>query len=91
MSPCWSALADRVKGEVAVGIMFLGLALTFVLVYVLPGRARGAAVGVDPGRHPGGDRRVHDADLGRADQHLWAVALIVVGMWILFRSLRTQR
>ena len=61
-------LSDRIKGEVAVGIMFLGLALTFALVYVLPGRAEERRLGVDPGRHPGGDRRVHDANLGRADQ-----------------------
>jgi hypothetical protein len=85
------ALADRVKGEVAIGIMFLGLALTFALVYLLPGRAderRWALI-------PAGILALVGVFImltwGGLINYVWAIALIVVGIWVLFRSLRTER
>jgi len=84
-------LSDRIRGEVAVGIMFLGMALTFALVYVLPGRTEERR----PALIPAGIMAVIGVFMmlswsGLINTFL-ATALIVVGMWILFRSLRTQR
>jgi hypothetical protein len=85
------ALSGRIKGEAAIGIMFLGLALTFASVYLLPGRAEERRWALIPAGILAAIGVFMMPTWGGMINYLWAIALIAVGMWILFRALRTLR
>ena len=85
------ALTDRIPSEVAVGVMFLGLALTFALVYLLPGRAEERRWALIPAGILAVIGVFMMLTLGGLINYLWAIALIAVGVWIMVRALRAQR
>lgn len=79
------------EGEGAVGIFFLGLATTFLLVYLLPtteGRMKWALI-------PAGVLAVmgalFTASMGGATAYLWPAALILGGGYLVARSLLGRR
>ena len=86
-----AALGDRLPGLATGGIFFLGLALTFALVYLLPaaeGRQRWAAI---PALVLGVMGLLLTLSLGGLINYAWAIGLIVAGVYLLTRSRLFQR
>ncbi len=86
-----AALGENLPGMAAGGIFFLGLALTFALVYLLPteeGRQRWAAI---PALVLGVIGLLLTLSLGGIINYVWAIGLIVAGVYLLTRSRLFQR
>ncbi len=86
-----AALGENLPGMATGGIFFLGLALTFALVYLLPveeGRQRWAAI---PALVLGAFGLLLTLSLGGIINYLWAIGLIVAGVYLLTRSKLFQR
>jgi hypothetical protein len=88
-----AALAERTDGMVVGGILFLGMAATFALVYALTGTGTGerqrwalipagilAAIGM-----------LLILSLGGLVNYVWALAMIGAGVYLLMRSKLMQR
>jgi hypothetical protein len=81
-------LEPYLKGEGFVGIFFLGMALTFTLVYLLPtqeGRMRWALV---PAAILGVMGLIFFSLASRYANLIWPIALIAIGGYVLLRNLR---
>lgn len=80
-----AALGENLEGMVTGGVFFLGLALTFALVYLLPveeGRQRWAAI---PALILGSIGLLLVLSLGGIINYIWAIGLILVGVYLLTR------
>jgi hypothetical protein len=85
-----AGLADRIEGMEVGGLFFLGLACTFLLVYLLPtagGRMRWALV---PASAMLVMALLLTAGSIAAIDLFWPLALILVGLYLAFRSLRLR-
>jgi len=86
-----AALGENLPGMATGGIFFLGLALTFALVYLLPvaeGRQRWAAI---PALVLAIFGLLLTLSLGGIINYVWAIGLIVAGVYLLTRSKLFQR
>ena len=86
-----AALGESLPGMGTGGIFFLGLALTFALVYLLPveeGRQRWAAI---PALVLGILGLLLILSLGGIINYVWAIGLIAAGVYLLTRSKLFQR
>jgi hypothetical protein len=85
-----AALADRADDMVVGGLLFLGMAATFMLVYFLTGetRQRWALI---PAGILGAIGVLLMLSLGGIVNYVWAFALIAVGVYLLTRSKLLQR
>jgi len=86
-----AALSERLPDTATGGIFFLGLAGTFALVYLLPapeGRQRWAAI---PAIALATIGAVASLSLGGWVNYIWAVGLIVAGVYLLSRAKVFQR
>jgi hypothetical protein len=85
-----AALAERVDDMVVGGILFLGMAATFTLVYFLTGepRQRWALI---PAGILGAMGVLLMLSLGGIVNYVWALALIVAGVYLLSRTHLLQR
>lgn len=80
----------RVKDEVTVGVMFLGLAITFVLVYLLPGAREERRWAVIPAGVLAVMGVLMMLTLGGLINYVWPLALIIGGGIVLWRALRMR-
>jgi hypothetical protein len=85
-----AALAESVDGMIVGGILFLGMAATFMLVYFLAGEAR-QRWALIPAGILGAIGILLMLSLGGIVNYVWALALIVVGVYLLTRSKLLQR
>jgi hypothetical protein len=85
-----AVLAESVDGMIVGGILFLGLAATFTLVYLLTGEAR-QKWALIPAGILGAMGALLVLSLGGIVNYVWALALIVVGVYLLTRSKLPQR
>jgi len=86
-----AALGENLRGMATGGIFFLGLALTFALVYLLPveeGRQRWAAI---PALVLGIFGLLLTLSQGGIINYVWAIGLIAAGVYLLTRSKLFQR
>lgn len=86
-----AALGENLPGTATGGIFFLGLALTFALVYLLPvegSRQRWAAI---PALVLGILGLLLILSLGGIINYVWAIGLIVAGVYLLTRGRLFQR
>lgn len=86
-----AALGESLPGMATGGIFFLGLALTFALVYLLPvegGRQRWAAI---PALVLGIFGLLLTLSLGGIINYVWAIGLIAAGVYLLTRGKLFQR
>ena len=79
-----------VKDEATVGVMFLGLAITFGLVYLLPGGQEERRWALIPGGILALMGFLMLLTLGGLINYVWALALIAAGGYILWRALRMR-
>jgi hypothetical protein len=85
-----AGLSDYVPGEQIGGILFLGLALTFGLVYLLPfGEAR-QRWAIYPAAVLLIMALLIMASVGQVINLLWPLALILAGLYIAYRTLRVR-
>ena len=82
--------SGRVKDEATVGVMFLGIAITFGLVYLLPGGQEERRWALIPGGILALMGFLMLITLGGLINYIWALALIVAGGYILWRALRMR-
>jgi hypothetical protein len=86
-----ATLADRIDGMIVGGILFLGMALTFTLVYLLTGEEMRQKWALIPAGILGILGMLLLLSLGGLVNYVWALALIVVGVYLLSRSKLLQR
>jgi hypothetical protein len=86
-----AVLSDRVDGTALGGVLFLGLAATFGLVYVLTGQETRQRWALIPAGILGILGVLLTLSLGGLINYLWALALIGVGVYLLSRSRVFQR
>lgn len=75
----------------SVAIMFLGMGVTFLMIYILPSPARHAQWPLYPAGILGVMGVLFLIGAGQAVNWLGAVILIALGGWVIFRSLRKPR
>jgi hypothetical protein len=85
-----AALAEQADGMIVGGLLFLGMAATFMLVYFLTGemRQRWALI---PAGILGAIGVLLMLSLGGIVNYVWAIALIAIGVYLLTRSKLLQR
>ncbi len=84
-------LADRLQGEVVGGLLFLGLAATFGLVYVLTGHESRQRWAIIPAGILGVLGLLLTLSMGGLVNYIWALALIGAGVFLLSRTGIFQR
>jgi len=77
-----------IAGEAFVGIFFTGMALTFLLVYLLPTAGGNMAWSLIPAGILGAMGLIFLSVATRLMGVIWPVALIGLGVYVLFRALR---
>jgi hypothetical protein len=86
-----AAVADRVTGMGTAGVFFLGLALTFAVVYFLTAGEQRQRWALIPAGILGVLGMLFLLSLGGLVTYVWAIALIAVGVYLLTRSRLLQR
>jgi len=86
-----AALGENLPDMAAGGILFLGLAATFALVYVLPVAERRQRWAAIPAIALGIIGLLLTLSLGGLINYIWAVGLIVAGVYLLSRTKLFQR
>ena len=86
-----AVLAERVDGMALGGLLFLGLAATFGLVYLLTGQATRQRWALIPAGILGILGVLLTLSLGGLISYIWAIALIAVGIYLLNRAHVFQR
>lgn len=86
-----AVVADRLPGEVVGGVLFLGLAATFGLVYVLTGREGRQRWALIPAGVLGVVGVLLTLSMGGLINYIWALALIGAGVFLLSRTGIFQR
>ncbi|MCU0507098.1 MAG: hypothetical protein MUC34_01645 [Anaerolineae bacterium] len=86
-----AALAEQTDGMVVGGILFLGMAATFALVYVLTGAGERQRWALIPAGILAAIGMLLILSLGGLVNYVWALALIGVGVYLLMRSKLLQR
>ncbi len=84
-------IAEMGGGEESVGIFFLGLAATFLLVYLVPtteGRMKWALI---PARVLALMGALFTVSMGGVTACIWPAALILAGAYLVVRSLMSRR
>lgn len=81
-----AALADQLPGEAVGGVLFLGLAATFGLVYILTGPASQQRWALIPAAILAVLGVLLTLSLGGLINYIWALALIGVGVYLLSRT-----
>lgn len=82
-----AGLSSTMGGDETGGIFFLGLALTFALLYVLPTPEADMRWALIPAAVLGVMGALLTAAAASVFQYLWPAALVLVGLYILFRTL----
>ncbi len=86
-----AALADRIPDMATGGVLFLGLAVTFGLVYLLTGQRAGQRWALIPAAILAVLGVLLTLSLGGLINYVWALALIGVGVYLLTRVKLSQR
>jgi hypothetical protein len=86
-----AVLADQIDGTAVGGVLFLGLAATFGLVYVLTGQESRQRWALIPAAILGILGVLLTLSLGGLINYVWALALIGVGVYLLKRANILQR
>jgi hypothetical protein len=86
-----AALAEQTDGMIVGGILFLGLAATFTLVYVLTAAEARQRWALIPAGILGAIGMLLMLSLGGLVNYIWALALIGAGVYLLGRSKLLQR
>lgn len=86
-----AVMAERLDGLVVGGILFLGLAATFTLVYLLSGAEGRQRWALIPAGILGAMGLLLTLSLGGLVNFVWAIALIGAGVYLLSRSKLLQR
>lgn len=81
-----AALGENLPGEMTGSIFFLGLAATFALLYFLPGAAGQTRWAIIPAAVLGVMGLMLMLSMGGLINYLWAIGLILAGVYLLYRA-----
>lgn len=82
-----AGLSSTMGGDETGGVFFLGLALTFGLLYLLPTPEANMKWALIPAAVLGVMGALLTAAAASALQYIWPAALVLIGLYILFRTL----
>jgi hypothetical protein len=85
-----AGMSTRLAGQDLGWVFFLGLALTFGLVYLLPGAERRNTWAIYPAAGLLAMALLTMASMGPVINLIWPLALIVAGLYLAYRTLRVQ-